>query len=258
VLSVGLLGAVIMYLMTGHGPETNQDYFEPRTGRKDPEGNEERMSLPSYMKDVLSVMRHPIRTVGHKVHPLLSYIADMLQNKDYWDNQIRNPHDPLVVQLKQVAEYTAEQFQPIGFRNLQEQRRRLQTGGRAALPFIGITPANREAVRSPAQNRMHEMLSGRGGSATPEQAQQRASEHDVEAAVRAGTMTRAQAADSLRHLGLSKRQQQGAKKRMREDPRVTSFKHLTLEERRQVYDLGTPEERKLWHRYLKGAGAYKF
>lgn len=246
-IAIGLLGAVMMYLFTGGGPETLQDYFEPRTGRKDADGNDERVQLPSYMKDVIAFTRHPLQTVGHKLHPLLDYVASMLQNSDYWGDQIRNAHDPLVEQLRQVADYTATQFTPIGIRNVQEQQRRLQTGARAALPFIGITPANREAVRSPAQNLMAEYLRERGvGGATPEEKAERQVRSDLVDRYRRGEATYSEVRDSLVAAGFTTDQTKSALRRMLEAPTVTRFKQLTLEQAEAVYAKGSPEERDVW------------
>jgi hypothetical protein len=246
-IAVGLLGAVLMYLFTGHGPENGQDYFEPRTGMKDRDGNDERVQLPSYMKDVIAARRHPLETAGHKLHPLLSYLADMMANKDYWGDEIRNPNDPLVEQLKQAADYTATQFTPIGIRNVQEQRRRLQTGGRALLPFVGVTPASREAVRSPAQNLMHAFSQESApGGATPEQQAQRDVRYQVAEDYRSNRISYSQAAAQLQAAGLTKAQIDNALQRMAENPLVTRFKYLTLEQARRVYALGTKDEQSLW------------
>ncbi len=247
-IAVGLLGAVIMYLYTGHGPEETQDYFEPRTGKKDADGNDERVQIPGYMKDVIGFSRHPLQSVGHSLHPLGTYLVDMLQNRDYWGDQIRNEHDPLVEQLKQVADYTATQFTPIGIRNVQEQQRRLQTGGgRALLPFIGVTPASRQAVRSPAQNLMAEYLRERGiGGATPEEKAERQVRIDLVDQYRSGALSYTQVRDRLIASGFTKDQTKDALRKMLVPPIVTRFKQLTLEQAEAVYAKGTPEEKDLW------------
>lgn len=246
-IAVGLLGALLMYLWTGHGPESLQDYFEPRTGRKDADGNDERVQLPSYMKDVIGFARHPVQTVQHKLHPLIGYLADMLQNQDYWGGEIRNPNDPLVDQVRQVADYTATQFTPIGIRNVQEQQRRLQTGGRAALPFIGVTPASREAVRSKAQNLMADFLKqGMPAGATPEEAAQRQLRARVMDRFHQRDLDYGQARAAFRAGGLTERQTTDALRTMLAPPLLTRFKSLTLAQAQQVYDLGTPEEQRIW------------
>lgn len=250
-IAVGLLGALLMYLWTGRGPESLQDYFQPRTGRTDGDGNDERVQLPSYMKDVLAFTTHGVHgavaTVGHKLHPLLSYLADMLTNQDYWGGEIRNEHDPLVDQVRQVADYTATQFTPIGYRNVQEQRRRLQTGGRAALPFIGVTPASRADVRSPAQNLMADFLKqGTPSGATPEEAAVRRARNDVMDRFHQRTLDYGEARAELRAKGLTAQQTADALRRMLGNPLVERFKQLTLAQAQQVYDLATPHEKDLW------------
>jgi hypothetical protein len=51
-LIMGMQGAIAYYLMNGKAPETTKDYYFPRTGNKNPDGTDERVSFPSYIKDL--------------------------------------------------------------------------------------------------------------------------------------------------------------------------------------------------------------
>ena len=247
---VALIGAVIGYLY-GQVAKTLKDLFYPRTGRKDADGNDERVQLPSYMRDVTAWSSHPVRTAEHKLHPLLAYLADMLENEDFYGDQIRNPNDPLVKQLQQVAAFTAKQFTPIGVSNLREQQRRLQSPVSQMLPFVGITPAPREAVRTKAQNLMYDFLRRRRPQgATPEEAEERTARTDVLRHMRQGVPMDADERRQLREGGMTRRQLRGMREQARVNPMLSAFKQLTEEEAQQVYDQGTPEEQRIWARAL--------
>jgi len=66
---VGMMGALTTYLYTGKGPETLEDYYHPKTGRQNDNGDDERVNLPSYMKDVFAYKRHPWQTRPEQVAP---------------------------------------------------------------------------------------------------------------------------------------------------------------------------------------------
>jgi hypothetical protein len=251
-ITVGLMGATMTYLYTGHGPETLKDYFYPPTGQVDREGNIERVQLPSYMKDIAAYSRHPIGTVTHKLHPEIGMIMGMLQNQDYYGDKIRNEHDPIVTQAEQVAKYIGTQFVPIGIRNVAEVKRR--TGGVAGgLPsFVGVTPARREDVRTDAQNRMMEYLGGRRAEGRTPQEQATAQRRtDMLEGLRSGTRGRPDLQRAVRAHEMSAVQAQNLWRQSRENPTLGRFKQLTLDEAEEIYGLGTPDEQKLWLRTLR-------
>jgi hypothetical protein len=94
----GIMGALYHYLHTGERPKELRDYFFPKTGRKRPDGTDERASLPGYFKDLYAVTRDfpasAIETVSHKVHPAFTMLVDLLQNEDYFGTEIRNADAP--------------------------------------------------------------------------------------------------------------------------------------------------------------------
>src|SRR5206468_372550 len=61
-VTVGLYGAAYQYLRTGEGPQELKDYFFPKTGEVDADGNAERVQVPSYMKDMIAYAGHPWET----------------------------------------------------------------------------------------------------------------------------------------------------------------------------------------------------
>jgi hypothetical protein len=246
-ITVGLLGAVTQYLYTGKGPESLKDYFFPRTGEVDADGNEDRVELPSYMKDVASFSKHPVETIEHKTHPVLNAIINMLHNEDYYGDMIRNPDDKLVQQAKQEAEYLAKQFLPFGVRNLQEQRQRGQDVVTQALPFVGVTPAKRSDVRSPAQNEMQELISRRmPDTRTPEEVQQAGQIRDLRQGVRQGQVSEDSVDALVQNRTITPRQGHNVLRAADTEPLAAKFKMLSLDEAERVFAKANAHEKELW------------
>lgn len=248
-MTVGLLGALTTYLYTGKGPQSLKDYFYPPTGRLDADGNPERVRLPTYMRDAASYFAHPVRTVQNKANPLLSAIGDMLENEDFYGNEVRNPDDPFLTQLRQVADFAGQQFVPFTIRNAEQQ---IARSGGSALPdlllnAIGVTPATAEERRTPAQNLMAEMLSTRAPSRrTPEDVATQGARRDARQRAQHGDWSGIASAVEqgvLRPQGLRTEARQIAKGT---PALVQRFNQLTLPEAERVYQLGTPAERQLW------------
>ncbi len=171
---VGAYGALYTYLHTGKGPESLTDYFYPRTGGTDPNGNPERVVLPSYMKDVRSYSNNPFQTVLNKTSPVLSIPASLMAphgGQDYYGNMIRNPDDPVATQLEQVGSYLLKSLAPFSFTN--SSQRTSQGLLSRAETAIGITPAPAAVTRTPFANRVLTLYGNQLGQGpqTPEQQQ---------------------------------------------------------------------------------------
>lgn len=153
----GIIGATTMYLMTGKGPQELKDYFFPKTGNTDENGNDERLNLPTYMKDVYAYGKHPLKTLGHKAHPLIGMISEMLSNKDYYGTEIRHPDDPLVDQLTDVAKHVGTGFIPFSIQGLMKEKERQGTGASKTLSFFGFNPAPKDIDNTKAEDMLSEM-----------------------------------------------------------------------------------------------------
>src|SRR5262245_16430254 len=143
----GLYGGITMYLLTGAGPQTLKDYFYPRTGLLRKDGFEDRVSLPSYMKDVYAYGKDPISTLRHKVSPLAEGIIEMLRNEDFYGATIRDPDDPLLKQAYDVLRFGAGEMRPFA---VQGAMKELESGGdwaSAARSFFGVAPAPASTAR---------------------------------------------------------------------------------------------------------------
>lgn len=243
--SVGLAGGIAYYLMNGKPPETLLDYFYPRTGRVDPEGVPERVQLPSYLKDVVHFSQAPWQTMKNKVNPLAALIGEMLENKDFYGDQIRNPHDPLVQQVAQVAEHVAGQFEPFGIRYFQQQHAQGQSLGTSLGSFVGVTPAPRSIVRTNAENLMATLVSHT--PATPEQRAQFENLRSLRQALARGEPDAvAHLQEAFRAGKISGRQLQNLWRSTRTPAEVGQFKRLPMEDAIRVIRVATPQEDKLF------------
>lgn len=244
-MTVGLAGAVITYLYTGEAPRELKDYFYPRTGRKNPDGTEERIQLPSYMRDVGDYGRHPVQTLVNKLHPLAGTLRDMLANQDFYGHEIHNPDDPMVQQAMQQAKYVASQFEPFGVRNATTQIQQGQ-GHSAALNFIGITPAPREETRTAADLRMSQEMGRRArGNLTPEEVEKQGQRRSLLGAL---WMHNPKASDlaneAMRSGAIAPKDLDHVLRDASMPPDVQRFSRLPLAEAQRVFKLATPEEQR--------------
>jgi predicted kinase len=250
-LTVGMMGATYQYLMTGKGPSELKDYFFPKTGKKNDAGDEERIALPSYIKDIVAYHEHPWGTVKNKLHPMLAMISDMLDNENYYGDMIRNPDAPLVKQVQQEAEYVWKEIQPFGIQNMKEQRQRGQSLATQVQSFVGLVPANRELTRSDAENEMADYNRRHSiKQATPEEAEKRDVKRTIRQLVREGKRPTPDVLAAIRRGVLSKQEANQTAQDAMQPASVASFKGLPFEEALKVYKVGTPREKRMWRQML--------
>ena len=253
---LGLMGALYTYLHTGERPKDLKDLYWPRTGRKRPDGKDERVFMPSYFKDVYAVAQSPLATVGHKIAPLLNALLEMWRNEDYYGVEIRNSEDPLVEQMRELAEYIGRTAEPFSARAFQQRRESGDLPTSSSIEsFFGVSPAPASIYRSKAEERAMSYLPP--GVKSREQAEQIQASRDLRAAVRAGgTGAKTSVLDALRGGSLSQRQVQNAVRTSQQSPLRRMFDHLTLEQGLNVYEVADERERaELWPRLLQKANS---
>lgn len=144
-MTTAALGATINYMFTGEGPQELKDYFFPRTGGTTNRGTPQRVSLPSYVKDVYEYSQHPSTTVANKLNPIFSVLSDLWRNQDYFGNPISEPEASPLAQAGQRAAYAAREATPFsiqGTRQIAGSEAPGVVGAlKRALPFVGVAPA---------------------------------------------------------------------------------------------------------------------
>lgn len=143
---VGIIGAVYQYLHTGQPPTQLKDYFYPKNGQVDKNGNPIRTSMPTYMKDVYSYGTSPIQTVESKASPLLDMTIELAQNKDYYDNIIRTPGDSFGKQLQQTGSYVLSNVEPFSLQQTTNAPGVNQTTEQKAEGYLGFTKARADII----------------------------------------------------------------------------------------------------------------
>lgn len=168
----GIAGATAQYLATGQAPQELKDYFYPKTGGKDQYGHDERVSLPTYLKDIYALTHDPGKTISHKLSPLIDTVSDMLQNEDFYGTKIRNEDDPLVQQVADELKFVGKQFNPFAVQGLMRLRSEGATPAKQALPFIGVMPAPASINKTAAEQKAQDLAGAQipSGARTKEQA----------------------------------------------------------------------------------------
>lgn len=187
-LSVGFLGALVTYLATGTKPQ-GKDYFMPRTGGTDANGNPQRMNFPSYVKDAIAYQKHPLTSFAHSLNPGISFMSDLLGNHDFYDVRIRNPDDPIWKQGTEVATFASKQFIPFSVAGMMKLREGSAPAWQQIAPFFGITPAPTRMTMTAAQELAAEITAAAMPTAPRTQEQYEKSQTIREAvqAIKAGT-----------------------------------------------------------------------
>lgn len=154
-MTVGTMGAMFQYMMTGKSPDSTEDYFYPKDGTLNPDGTPHRISFPSYMKDLYAYGKQPLKTAGHKASPWISNVIELLNNKDFYGTEIYNEEDPSYQKGIDILKHEAESFTPFAFRQKQGEEKTLlqQVSTQQGIEQkLGFMPAPREFDRTDTQN----------------------------------------------------------------------------------------------------------
>lgn len=241
VVTYATIGAMLMYGFTGEWPEELKDYFFPKTGRTNPDGSPERLSLPTYSKDVIAWTTQPLTVAKHKLHPMWGTMADVLTNEDYYGVKIRQEDDPWYVQLEDTMNHVLEAYVPFSIKNM---ARFIEAGEdpRVAIPMAlsGITSAPAYISRSPAQKLAYAFTIENipQGSRNSEQAE--ASEKRKELVKR---MRHGGSATDEEMKQYSKLQMKLIEKQAKQTPFQAIMSRLTSDQSMKVWERASEEEK---------------
>jgi GGDEF domain-containing protein/2'-5' RNA ligase len=245
--------AVMDYLLTGHGPDEKKHglaaYFFPE------KADGTLMSFPGYMKDWYAFGHDPVGTAIHKASPMLTTLASMMQNKDYYGDKIRNVDDPMVRQAWDAAKYLGEQYVPFSVRSIQEQREKaggglLATlGGKSkgemgVLGYAGFQPATLAVQDTPAMNLARHYEDE--APEAPRTAESREHGKEYRALVeglREGNLDEQKLEEAFKSGKLNGRDWKRAKREAFETPLASAVSRLSLPQAVEVWKKATPEER---------------
>jgi len=243
-LGVATLNALLTYLFTGEGPSGLADIFSFRTGGKDENGNPDRYTLPTYMKDVWAYMQHPGETILHKSHPLLNYFSELFKNKDYYGVQVRDEDASIVAQAGQVGAHAVKTFVPFWIRGYQKADERGESLPAKVAPLVGVMPAPKDMNQSPAYRLAAEIVRSRMPSA-PITEQQQAARIDRSQAVAGlrrgdyGPMTKAIEKGTIKPSDVNKITEKASL-----PPLAAIVKSLPLDQAERVWKKASDEEKR--------------
>jgi len=239
-----MMGAIIMYYLTGKPPEELKDYFFPKTGRSNPDGSPERLSLPTYAKDWYAYATRPWQTVKNKLHPLWRMITEFATNRDFYGTQVRNLDDPMVKQLEDTAQWFAKQYLPFSVRNyMKMQQAGEATSLSAVVSATGIQSAPGYISKSPAQLLMSSYIGSRQdiGGKTVEQGEKYELRRSLMDRARRGLSIWTEEAKSA----FTDKQMADIAQSAVTHPFPRTFKSLPLRQALNVFEIASPKEREL-------------
>ena len=244
------VGGILNYIFTGEPPKDLVDYFFPRTGGLDENGRPKRVSLPTYCRDIYHYAIEPLKTLSHKIHPALQAVYEMLTNKDFYGTRIRNEDDPLVQQAFQVGRYMLSLPTPLSVRNYTRSRELGESHEKAAIAFVGVTPAPAAITQTRAERIASEMLGERmpAGAKTPEQQQELLLKRRLRRDIVSGDLSSVRAAISAGQIT----RQEGITlvKQSKQAPLQRQIMRLEAPQAVRIWDNATEEERKLIKIYM--------
>src|ERR1017187_2002520 len=132
--------------------------------------------------------------VSNKLHPLISAGIDMLNNKDYFGYEIRNPDDPFVKNLEQWAKFIGTQFKPFSFQGMEKSKQAGEGLAGQLKSFAGVNPAPKYITNTDAQNQIGDLYTKRfsGGTKPYEQKETDQLKRDVAEQLRKGNKSEAE------------------------------------------------------------------
>lgn len=241
---IGIFGAVLA-AMFGQRPKQLKDYYAIKTGEIDDHGNPVRVQLPSYVRDMVSYSKHPLQTLSNKLHPLLAMLSQMLQNRDFFNVEIRHEGDPVMKQILEEIGYVGKQLAPFSVRNAQKL-----TGSHASIPIrvaaavgalqIAPSSAGYTAAQEKANDLMREQIPTK--SRTQEAADHSALVSQLTGLQRIGkgsqAISAALAAGKITTKDVEKIQKNASVSQL-----VATVNHLSLSDAKKVESVANPEER---------------
>ncbi|MGA2713289.1 MAG: hypothetical protein ABSG41_09285 [Bryobacteraceae bacterium] len=238
--------AMYQKLHTGKWPEEGLDYFYPKNGQFDESGHPQRTGLWSYLKDVYSFVRHPVRTLENKAAPALTMFSELIHNADFWNVEIRHPEDNPAQQAAEVGKYVATQFEPRSVENYQRERKLGASPELLGEQFMGITPANAELNEGPGERMAREIAAGHAGDEprTPEAAARRELRQSLTRSLRAHKGVPAEVIEAGQQGRLSKEDIREAIRASRETPLQQAFSRLGIDDAARVYSAADAGEKK--------------
>lgn len=147
-LGAGVAG-LMTWAMTGEAPSSLLDYISPRTGEKNPDGTDARVSTMFYSREFAALYKH-IQNEGvvpgvsqlvlNKGSGLFGLMHEWATGVNGFGQEIRDPNSDAFTKLEQTLAYSMSDIEPISMKAIQENitEQPVKSG---VLTVLGFTPA---------------------------------------------------------------------------------------------------------------------
>lgn len=255
--AMAICGAMT-YAFTGQQP-TGQDFIFPRTGRKNPDGTEHRITTMFYTREVPMLLKH-IQEQGGGILGTMKGTAGMLWNKlmiqpfldmwnnrNYWGYDITDINAPAYKQGLQLGQYILkDQLSPM---TMSGANHALDTGGTwtkdVPLSFLGFGPAPSYAEKTATQNRIAFLY--RTHVAPSSRPQEEEEVNDAKREARTQLQVARQKGDPAAIQTAQKALQAAGGKMPKVDGDISMFKRLPVSDQSAILEWAPSDEK---NRYL--------
>lgn len=244
IVTTVIISSLTMKGLTGQWPNELKDYFFPQTGDKDKNGNDIRLSVPTYIKDAMHLVRNPAGYVVNSLSGVMGRIIDAARNEDYFGNYVYDPNDPAYIKVLDFIKSAIPipfSFQQV--KRLNESRSNL---GTKILGFGGFITAPKEYTQSDFQQQLQRAYTSERPSMrmTPTQYKKYTEKKKLKDKIFYGEARPQDIADALRAGVIKKKGVNTFVKDARLTPMQVMWKYLSYEQRKKLYYQASPEEKK--------------
>jgi hypothetical protein len=240
-----LVAAVYQKIKTDEWPKEMLDYVFPRNGEKNEKGEDQRSSLPTYMKDVYHWYNDPLKTMEGKTSPLFNWASEVGRNANYQNTEIYSGNIWEPESLKDIVLFSLEQAEPISSRNARRERAVGASRATQIEQFFGINQAPAGLNLTGAEKLAHELAHTISEPRTREAAARRDMRLAVTRALRAKKPIPKEILDARKRGEMSRKDWDTAHRNARSTPLEQAFSSLGIRDAVRVYNAATPEEKKL-------------
>jgi hypothetical protein len=200
---------------------------------------------PGYWKDVLAATEHPVQYGAHATHPLLGWLVDFLNNRDFHNVEMQDERAQPLLRLLQVLQDFAEQWQPVSYTQAQEAAREGRGREEQAERFFGQVPTPAWMTRSEAENLLNYYLRRRlpAGPMSRADWEDQQLKRDLVAELRGQVVAGVDLGDAIERGKLSPRALLALTRRANRVGLQGGFAILPMADALDVYEHATPGER---------------
>ncbi len=239
------MSTIIQFMMTGQLPSELKDFMMPKTGGKDADGNDMRLSIPTYLRDALSIYKKgPLKYIEGGSSGLMARAWESAQNRDFYGNFVYDPEEPM---YKKVLDVMAHEM-PKPFTLTQYQKQKEGTSGPAekALAFLGFVHAPNEYIKTEFQQKLAEAFERQVGfrPKTSEQVAMKLEKKDFVKKLATGSFTAAEMGAALKDKIINTKTVAESVKNSGLSPMEYMWKHLGKDDKENLKQYMTPAEKK--------------